>query len=374
MGAIYKRTFKDGITWYISYYVNGQQVREKVGRQKDGVTERQAKEALQSRSGSVVQGKFDIAQVKKYALVSKLMDQYLEYSRANKKSAERDLTSSKHLLPFFGNKRINEVTPWMIEKYKIKRKEEIKAKHPHKAERDISFASITLELAMLSNLFTKAIEWGKIEHNPVKGIKKFKAKSIERYLEQDEINRLIEACNEPVKTITITALNTGMRLREILKLKIKDIDFKNSIINIRDSKNGDNGKVPINDYLRNTLQGYLDGHKGVYVFPEIVKKDDGHRKDIRGSFQAALKKAEITNFRFHDLRHTFATHLALMGVDLYTIQKLGRWKEMKMIQRYAHLSPQHQSNAIKALDGLFKNKHVVSTQTEVVNLKDYVTN
>jgi len=371
MGAIYKRNFKDGITWYISYYVNGQRVREKVGRQKDGVTERQAKEALQSRTGSVVQGKFDIAQVKKYALVSKLMDQYLEYSRANKKSAERDLTSSKHLLPFFGNKRINEVTPWLIEKYKIKRKEEIKAKHPHKVERDISFASISLELACLRHLFSMAIKWGKAEHNPVKGIKMFKAKSIERYIEQDEINRLIDVCDEPVKTITITALNTGMRLREILRLEVKDIDFKNSIINIRDSKNGDNGKVPINDYLHDTLQGYLEGHKGKYVFPD---KDGGHRRDIRGSFLAALKKAGIKNFRFHDLRHTFASHLALMGVDLYTIQKLGRWKEIKMVQRYAHLSPQHQRDAIKALDGLFKNGHVVDTQADVVNMKDYVTN
>ena len=195
------------------------------------------------------------------------MDQYLEYSKANKKSSERD----------------------------------------------ISFVSITLELAMLSNFFTKAIKWGKVEQNPVKGIKKFKAKSIERYIEADEINKLIDACSEPVKTITIMALNTGMRLREVLKLKITDIDFKNSIINIRDSKNGDNGKVPINDYLQDTLQGYLEGHKGLYVFPD---KDGGHRRDIRRSFQAALKKAGITNFRFHDLRHTFASHLALMGVDL----------------------------------------------------------
>lgn len=371
MGAIFKRKYKDGLTWYISYYANGQQVREKIGRQKDGVTERQAKEALQSRTGSIVQGKFDIAQVKKYPVVSKLMEQYLEYSRANKKSSERDLTSSKHLIPFFGNKRINEVTPWLIEKYKIKRKEEIKAKHPHKAERDVSFASISLELAMLKHFFNMAIKWGKAEHNPVKGIKTFKAKSIERYLEQDEINKLIDACSEPVKTITITALNTGMRLREILKLKITDIDFKNSIINIRDSKNGDNGKVPINDYLQETLQGYLEGYKGIYVFPD---KDGKHRKDIRGSFQAALKKAGITNFRFHDLRHTFASHLALMGVDLYTIQKLGRWKEVKMVMRYAHLSPQHQRDAIKALDNLFKNKHVVSTQAKVVNMNDYVTN
>jgi integrase len=64
----------------------------------------------------------------------------------------------------------------------------------------------------------------------------------------------------------------------------------------------------------------------------------------------------IKEFRFHDLRHTFASHLALKGVDLYTIQKLGRWKTLSMVMKYAHLSPKHQQTAINVLSGLFENK------------------
>ncbi len=113
---------------HISYYVNGRQYREKVGRKKDGITERMAKEALKSREGAITQGKFDIAQTKIYPFFSTLIEQYLEYSKAHKKSYERDTTSVKHLKPFFGNKRINDINSWLIEKYKMKRKEEIKAK------------------------------------------------------------------------------------------------------------------------------------------------------------------------------------------------------------------------------------------------------
>ena len=358
MGSIYKRKGQKGVTWYISYYVSGKQHRERVGCQKDGTTERQAKEALKSRVGSIVQGKFDIAQTKSYQLFSKLIEQYLEYSKAHKKSYERDTTSVKHLKPFFGNNRIDDINPWLVEKYKMKRKEEIKALHSDKDERDISFASINRELAFLKHCYTMAIKWEKIDKNPVKGIKMFKEKSIERYLEEHEIMALLEACreskNKALEPIVITALNTGMRLREILYLQVKDLDFRNSIINIEDTKNGERGKIPMNDYLKIILEKYLEGHKHEYVF---CRQDGTPFYNIRDAFHAALDRAGIKDFRFHDLRHTFASHLALKGVDLYTIQKLGRWKTLSMVTRYAHLSQQHQQNAVSALEGLFENNY-----------------
>ncbi len=365
MGSIYKRTGKSGVTWYISYYVEGEQHRERVGRQKDGITERMAKEALKSREGAVAQGRFDLAQSKTYPQFTKLMEQYLDYSKAHKKSYERDTTSVKHLQPFFGNKRINDISPWLIEKYKMKRKEELKSKHPEKEERDISFTSINRELSLLKHFFTMSIKWGKIDKNPVKGIKTFKERSIERYLEEDEMAVLIEACgkskNRTLTPIVITALNTGMRLREVLYLRTVDLDFKNSIINIEDTKNGERGKVPMNDYLKGILQEHLKGHNFKYVFCDPLGKP---YNEIRGAFKTALDTAGIKNFRFHDLRHTFASQLALKGVDLYTIQQLGRWKTLSMVTRYAHLSPQHRQNAVNKLSALFGNNHELSTNFE----------
>ncbi len=207
-----------------------------------------------------------------------------------------------------------------------------------------------------------AIKWGKTDKNPVKGIKTFKERSIERYLEEDEIAVLLEAReksrNRALKPIVITALNTGMRLREILYLKTTDLNFSNSIINIEDTKNGERGKVPMNKSLKKVLEEHLANHNFNYVFC------DPHGKpynEIRYAFKTALNAASIKDFRFHDLRHTFASHLALKGIDLYTIQRLGRWKTLSMVTRYAHLSPKHQQAAVSALDDLFENNHNSST-------------
>ena len=204
-----------------------------------------------------------------------------------------------------------------------------------------------------------AVRWEKIDRNPVKGIKFFKEKSVERYLEQHEITALLEACdlttNRTLKFMVITALNTGMRLREIFNLRVIDLDFRNAMINLEHTKNGDRGKVPMTDALREILSDYLAARNINSDF--VFCRDDGKPfSDIRYAFKSALDKAGIENFRFHDLRHTFASHLALNGVDLYTIQKLGRWETVSMVMKYAHLSPQHQQRAINVLSGMTKNK------------------
>lgn len=362
MGSVFKREWKGGISWYISYYVNGKHVREKVGRQKDGVTERMAREALKSREGDISQGKFNLAQTKKYPVFDKAIEEYLAYSETHKRSYGRDITSSKHLKPFFGSKRLNEINSWHVEKYKMKRKDEIKAKHPTKDEKDVSYTSINRELALLRHLYTMNIRWGKADHNPVKGTKLFKERTIERYLEEHEIAALMEVSQGYLRVVLAIALNTGMRLREILFLRVTDIDLKNSIINIERSKSGDKGKVPINEYLEKVLRDYLERHTSEYLFPN--DKGDGPIQDIRGSFKAALKKVGIKNFRFHDLRHTWASHMVMSGVDLYTLQRLGRWKTLSMVTKYAHLSQQHGKTAINAINHLFQNKHAVSTNSK----------
>lgn len=362
MGSVYKREGKKGVTWCISYYVNGEQKRETVGHQRNGVTEKQAKEALKSREGAIIQGKFDIAQTKTSPLFSKTMKEYLEWSRSNKKAYKRDITSSNHLLPVFGNKRLDEVNKWLIEKYRMKRKVEIMAKHPKKEERDISFASINREIALLKHFYTKAIEWGRIEVNPAQGTKMYKEKGKERYLEADEISALLAACkkssNKSLLAMVETALNTGMRLGEVLRLKVSDLDFKNAVINLEDTKNGDRGKVPMSNYLKDRLQEHTKGHRFEYVF---CKGNGSPFKHIRFALLKALKEAGIKDCTFHTLRHTFASQLAINGVDLYTLQELGRWKKLDMVKRYAHLSPHHKKTAVNKLEALFQDKHNSST-------------
>jgi integrase len=207
-----------------------------------------------------------------------------------------------------------------------------------------------------------SIKWHKIDKNPVLGVKMFPERRRERYLNGGEIAALLDACeyskNKSLKLIVKTAIYTGGRLREILSIKVQDIDFRISKINVPHTKTGENGKLTMSTNLKEEIQEYLKGHKHEYLFC----KDDGTPfNDIRDSFNGALKAAGIKNCRFHDLRHTFASHLTMKGVDSRTIQELGRWKTPSMLMRYAHLSPEHMQSAVNTLNDLFQNKHETST-------------
>jgi integrase len=353
-----------GLTWYIQYYYRGVVEREKVGRDTDGVTKRFAEKALASRMGDIARGRFDIAQVRTYPRFRKVLDKYLEMSKTNKKSSDRDIVSANHLRSFFGNTKIDDITQLTIERYKSKRKKEIQAmkKNHGKDERDISFTSINRELALLKHLFNILIRNGKSDKNPVKGIKMFPERRRERYLSEGEITTLLEACekskNKSLKSIVLVALNTAARLMEILSLRVTDLDFNNSYIYFEHTKNGDRGEVPMSNYLKVVLKGHLKNHRHEYLFCN----DDGiPYKSIKTSFNRAVKDAGIKGFRFHDLRHTCLSHLAMKGTPIRTLQALGRFKSLSMVMRYTHLSGTHKKEAVNTLEYLFQNKHDTST-------------
>jgi integrase len=357
MGTIFSRKNKKGETFYIQYSVNGEQIREKVGSSSKGVTRRMAKEALMSREGDIVQGKFNIAQTRTYPKFSVLVKSYLEWSENNKRSYRTDKSLAKTLKHFFGNKRIDNITALDIERYKRIRRNKIKEKPKNlgKGDRDISFVTINRELAFLKHFYTMAIKWGKINHNPVMGVKMFPEKMRDRFLNEDEISALLDACelsrNRHLKLIVITALNTGARLREILNLRVVDLDFRNSVINLEFTKTGEKDKVPMTEFLKAALLLHLEEHDHYYLFCD---EDGNPFNEVKHSFKTALDIAEITDFRFHDLRHTFASHLAMNGIEGRTLQELGRWKTPSMVMRYAHLSESHKKSAIDKLSSMFK--------------------
>ena len=143
--------------------------------------------------GDITKGTFDLAKAKTYPLFSKLMKEYLDFQKTHRATStyRGNVTCSNHLLSYFGNKRINEITTWGIDKYKKKRKEEILAKHPEKDERDVSLGSLNNEIAVLKAFFNKAIEWKKIDKNTADSVKKFNVIEKESYLTPDEIGRFL---------------------------------------------------------------------------------------------------------------------------------------------------------------------------------------
>jgi integrase len=170
-----------------------------------------------------------------------------------------------------------------------------------------------------------------------------------RYLSDEEERTLAKvlATDEDRDRLRVL-LQTGLRKSEFLGLCWKDMDFKAAVLTIPLSKHGGTRHVPLTSEVRAILARRprpLDS--SALVFPNSVGGVDLHWAEK--AFPEAVRAAGIENFRLHDTRHTFASRLAMAGVDLLTIKELGGWKTLSMVQRYAHLSPSHRRQAIERL-------------------------
>ena len=214
----------------------------------------------------------------------------------------------------------------------------------------ISKASVNKNVSCLRSMFNKAIEWGIFSgKNPVKGIKFYKLDNRRtRYLEKEEIPRLLRACERQpgLRDLIEFALNTGMRKGEIFGLKWNDIDINQGWVHLLRTKNNEKREVPINSTTRDILYRLKKHPESPYVF----HRDDGRPYVyVVKSFRRALRTAGITDFRFHDLRHTFASQLVMSGIELYTVKELLGHKTIEMTMRYSHLSCDHKKRAVQAL-------------------------
>lgn len=228
----------------------------------------------------------------------------------------------------------------MLETYKQKRvKENVKV-------------GVNRELSLFKNLFNRCIEWGKFEgENPVRKVKLVKEiRGRTRFLDFDEEDRLLEAATEPTRTIILVGIYTGLRVNsEALTLKKADIDLRHRQLTVQAAyaKNGVTKTVPILPDLVKPLRSQMERSKSEWVF---VQKDGASRlRSNRIAFEGACRRAKLDDVTPHVLRHTFASRLGMLGTDVRTIQELGGWRSIKMVERYAHLSDDHKRAAIEGL-------------------------
>ncbi len=253
---------------------------------------------------------------------------------------------------WFGNLPVKELNQQKVEKFLAERME----------EKALSPATRNRHLAHLSSIFNKGKEWGLITDNPAQGIKPLRENGARtRFLDKEEIQLLLNASSERFRPTLITALHSGMRRGEILNLKWSDVDFKNGIITVQESKSGKKRMIPMDNTLCGTLSVLPTRFQRGYVFPSPIKEGKP-LYDFKRQFRNAVKKAGITDFRFHDCRHTFASHLVMSGVDLMTVRELLGHATLTMTMRYAHLAPDHRSRAIKTLDSAYQT----DTKTDTV--------
>ncbi len=159
----------------------------------------------------------------------------------------------------------------------------------------------------------------------------------------------------------MTALNSGMRKGEILGLKWDNVDLKQGFILLDKTKNGERPEIPINGSLKVVFQGITRRLDVSYVLCDPVSGRPC--QDVKKSFASACKRAGISDFHFHDLRHTFSSHLVMAGIDITTVKELLGHKTLTMTLRYAHLAPSHKVSAVNILDQTLTGEEMNSAKT-----------
>jgi integrase len=245
-----------------------------------------------------------------------------------------------HLKPFFGSVKLAEVRRADVQKYMTHRSGEV------------SPASVTKELNVLKHLMGLAVEWELIPTNPAHGVKPPKVPAGRvRYLQPVELRAVLEACPEWLRPIAGLAVATGMRRSEILGLRWLDIDFKGGRIMLPQTKNGDGRIVYLNTLAQQALVAVPRGKAKTTDF--VFKSEPITPENVSVAFLRACRSVNVSDFRFHDLRHTAASWMRMKGADIHTVALILGHKDLRMAARYQHLSPAFLSDAVKLLDGAY---------------------
>lgn len=355
MANIQKRVLKSGET---SYRV---QVRLKGHPTETASFHRltDAKRWAQQTEAAIREGRhFKTVEAKKHTM-AQTIDRYSKEVLAHRENPVNQKTYLKYWKEKLGDYRLSDITPALIVEH---RNALVGSKN--KYGRSIGLATANRYSQALGHVFTVAMkEWGWINQNPLLNIAKYKEpRGRVRFLSDDERIALLEACkdsdNPYLYTVVVLALSTGARKMEILGLKWQDIDFERKQIILHETKNDERRTLPLQGYALSLIQEHAKVRKlGCdYVFPSKKAKKDANGKivyqpiDIRTAWENALKKAEVEDFRFHDLRHSAASYLAMNGASLAEIAAVLGHKTLQMVKRYAHLSEAHTHDVVSKMN------------------------
>ena len=323
--AVYKR----GDNWCIGYRLpNGKYRREKVGP-----SNALAKEVFAKRLTEVAEGRFFPGRIANARQFAEFADKYLDLHARHLKGASWKLMIL-HARRRFGTLRMGAIGPSEIQRYY----NEIVAR--------ASNATANRNLSLLKSMFNKAKAWGDFYgENPCAAIKKLREPQGRlRYLSVEEMVRLLAVAHPRLYPVLMCALHTGMRRGEIFGMDWKNISLEQGMIYILESKSGRPREIPITMKLREVLLAQGQRPEGpVFKLPYIM---------LRRYFERALGEADIHGFRFHDLRHTFASHFIMRTNNLPALQKLLGHSTPTMTLRYAHLSRGHMASEMAAFESV----------------------
>ena len=340
--------YKVGKVWHYDFWHDGKRHKGSSRQTKKNLARQyEAKKREEARQGTLAPKVRDIT-------FRELAKEYRRLHVAQKKARKFFDDRIKQLEPFFADRLLSRIGPREVARYQAERAAKV------------SPASVNRDLAVLKNMFSKAVEWGFAVDNPVKRVKMLRETGRrERFLTHEEAEMLLTECSAWLRPIVTVALHTGMRRGELLGLTWRDVDFHVGciVLDPEGTKSGRGRKIPMNRTVCNSLEE-LRGQTPVRGLdaPVFHGPDGGDpNMTLRRQFGRVKRKVGLAGFRFHDLRHSHASFLVQAGVPLNTVRDLLGHRSLAMTLRYAHLSPDARHDAVTVLDeGLGSTKSPTS--------------
>jgi integrase len=314
--------------------INGERVREKIGPSLEAAAQRLREVLTAKAEGRCIKKSLDAK-----TRFQDLAQWYIKLPEVEaKRSYDRDKFSLKILLPFFGERLLKDITPGIVEAYRQKRLASPSGRSPKNLTKP---ATVNREIACLKTIFNKAVKDDKAEKNPCQGVKMLRENNErDRVLSSDEYARLLAHCPAHLRPIVKLAYYTGMRQGEILNLAWGHVDLKEGFIKLlpEDTKTNEGREVPLNGELVQMLKAIRPG----LPMPQVRVFTYAGRSigSIRRAFESAARSAGITDFTFHDLRHTAINNWRLQGHDYFRIMAASGHKTMHVFKRYNTVSRQ----------------------------------
>ena len=347
MATIEKRTSKDGVVTHRA------KVRLKGYPAESATFERltDARKWIQQTEAAMREGRhFKSSEAKKHTLaetIERYSRDVLAHRMANTANQEHYLKLWKKTI---GAYRLLDITPALI----VEHRNQLVGSE-NKYGRKIGATTANRYVQALGHVFTVAMnEWEWMESNPIQKVFKYKeSRGRVRCLSDEERSSLLEECkksdNPYLYTVVVLALSTGARKMEIVGLSWKDIDLKRQRIVLHETKNDERRVLPLQGHAFSLMLAHSKVRQihCNYAFPSQRKCQP---IDIRTAWENSIKNAGIKDFRFHDLRHSAASYLAMNGASLAEIAEVLGHKTLQMVKRYAHLSEPHTATVVASMN------------------------
>ncbi|HAT2069218.1 TPA: site-specific integrase [Legionella pneumophila] len=355
MASIEKRTAQDGKT---SYRVK---IRLKGFPVQTATFERltDARKWAQQTESAIREGRhFKTSEAKRRTLaemINRYIKEFIPKKPKNSKNTVLHLNWWKQEL---GEYSLAEISPALI----AEKRDKLAAGTTSRNELR-SPSTVVRYLAALSHTYTIAVkEWGWVDENPLRKVTKPREPSGRvRFLSDEERSKLLAECKNsesPYLYIAVVlALSTGGRKMEILGLRWKDVDLNRGVIVLHETKNGERRVLPLAGHALELMKEHA---KVRHVNCDFVFPSHNLQKsiDLRTPFENALLRAEIADFRWHDLRHSCASYLVMNGASLAEIAEILGHKTLQMVKRYAHLSDAHTSKVVASMNEKIFNNNI----------------